>query len=191
MKQFLCVFNVTKTRFFVLALLLVFVTNTKAQIDVPIGTGTVGNTTTTYPNPMQDYFEGSRSQFLYLASELVAGGMTSPGFINSIKYNVITLNTGTFPAVEQYTIRIGGSSITTLGTTTWENVPTTVFGPIDYTAVIGINTLTFSSPFFWNGTDNIIIEICNGDPNNSTYISYTQNPIIPWTTGLSFNGSHS
>jgi gliding motility-associated-like protein len=191
MKQFLGVFNVTKTRVFVLALLLVFVTNTKAQIDVPIGTGTVGNTTTTYPNPMQDYFEGSRSQFLYLASELVAGGMTSPGFINSIKYNVITLNTGTFPAVEQYTIRIGGSSVTTLGTTTWENVPTTVFGPIDYTPVIGINTLTFSSPFFWNGTDNIIIEICNGDPNNATYISYTQNPLIPWTTGLSFNGSHS
>ena len=59
MKQFLCVFNVTKTRFFVLALLLVFVTKPKAQIDVPIGNSTVGNTTTTYPKPMQDLFEGN------------------------------------------------------------------------------------------------------------------------------------
>lgn len=182
--------KIVKNAVLFLAVLLFSITVSNAQTDIVIGTGTTGNTTTGYPSPMQDYFEGSRSQFLYLASELNAAGMTAPGFINSIKYNVITVNTGNFPAVEQYTIRIGGSSITTLGTTTWETVNTTVFGPIDYTPVLGINTLTFSTPFFWNGSDNIIIEVCNGDPNNSTYISYTQNPLIPWTTGLSFNGSH-
>lgn len=182
--------EIGKSTLMLLVVLLFAITKSNAQADIVIGTGTTGNTTTGYPSPMQDYFEGSRSQFLYLASELNAAGMTAPGFINSIKYNVITVNTGTFPAVEQYTIRIGGSSVTTLGTTTWETVNTTVFGPIDYTPVLGINTLTFSTPFFWNGSDNIIIEVCNGDPANTTYVSYTQNPLIPWTTGLSFNGSH-
>lgn len=47
----------------------------KAQLDISIGTGTTGNTTTTYPCPLQDFYEGSRMQFLYRASELNAAGM--------------------------------------------------------------------------------------------------------------------
>jgi gliding motility-associated-like protein len=163
----------------------------KAQTDYSIGTGTLGNTTTTYPCPIQDYFEGSRAQYLWIASELSAAGM-GPGMINSIKFNIVNLNTysGT---IQSYQIKIGGTSVASLGTTTWENVPTTVFGPVDYVATAGINTFTLSSPFFWNGTDNIIIEICNGLAGNETdgITHYTVNPTIPWTTGLSFNGSHT
>jgi len=180
------------SKYFALVLLLMSVSFfTKAQTDYSIGTGTVGNTTTTYPCPIQDYFEGSKAQYLWLASELSAAGM-GPGMINSIKFNIVNLNTysGT---IQSYQIKIGGTSVATLGATTWENVPTTVFGPVDYVATAGINTFTFSSPFFWNGTDNIIIEICNGLAGNETdgIIHYTVNPTIPWTTGLSFNGSHT
>ncbi len=163
----------------------------KAQTDYSIGTGTVGNTTTTYPCPIQDYFEGSRAQYLWRASELSAAGM-GPGMINAIKFNIVNLNTysGT---IQSYQIKIGGSSVASLGTTSWENVPTTVFGPVDYVATAGVNTFTLSSPFFWNGTDNIIIEICNGLAGNETdgITHFTVNPTIPWTTGLSFNGSHT
>ncbi|HSN61793.1 MAG TPA: right-handed parallel beta-helix repeat-containing protein, partial [Ferruginibacter sp.] len=168
--------------------LLLFVTSAKAQTDISIGTGAVGNTTTTYPCPLQDYFEGSRMQYLYLASELTAAGM-GPGNINSIKYNILSI--GTAGLIEQYTLKIGGTSVGTLGTATWEPVSATVFGPANYQPVVGINTFTFSSPYFWNGTDNIVIEICGGEPGNATGTWFTQNPVIPWTTGLSFNGSHS
>jgi len=168
--------------------MLLFVTSAKAQTDISIGTGAVGNGTTTYPCPLQDFYEGSRTQYLYLASELTAAGM-GPGNINSIKYNVLSI--GTAGLIEQYTLKIGGTSAGTLGTATWEPVSATVFGPANYQPVAGLNTFTFSSPYFWNGTDNIVIEICGGEPGNATGTWFTQNPVIPWTTGLSFNGSHN
>lgn len=175
--------------FFGLMLPLLFsVTTAQAQVDISIGTGNTGNTSTTYPCPLQDYFEGSRMQYLYLASELTAAGM-GPGNINSIKYNVITL--GTAGLIENYTLRIGGTATASLSATSWETASATVFGPANYQPVTGVNTFTFSTPYFWNGTDNIVIEICGGEPGNATGIWYTQNPIMPWTSGLSFNGSHT
>jgi hypothetical protein len=173
--------------------LLLFAFSAKSQIDVTIGTATGSNTTSSYPCPIQDFYEGSRSQYLYLASELQAAGIGA-GFINSIKFNAtsVTASTGTnFPTVEQYTISIGSTAIASLDATAWETGTTPVFGPVDYTITVGVNEFIFTTPFFWNGTDNIVLDICNGDPNNTTYTSWTNNAIFPWTSGLSFNGSHS
>ncbi|MES2773213.1 MAG: gliding motility-associated C-terminal domain-containing protein [Bacteroidota bacterium] len=162
-----------------------------AQVDITIGTGTVGNTGTTYPCPLQDYFEGSKMQYLWRASELTAAGM-APGTISAIRFNAVNMNTYA-GEIQLFEVKIGGSAVASLGTTSWEPVASTVFGPADFTVVSGVNTITFTTPFFWNGTDNIIIEICNGLPANISdgIIHYTQNPTIPWTTGLSFNGSHT
>ncbi len=164
----------------------------QAQTNITIGTGTTGNGNTTYPSPLQDYFEGSRAQYLYRASELTAAGM-GPGNINAIRFNVISLATSsnTRFAIERYTIKIGTTTTASLSATAWEPVTTTVFGPVDYTATVGVNTFNFITPFFWNGTDNIVVEVCNGDPNNATDIYWTGNPVVPWTTGLPFNGSHT
>ena len=172
-----------------MGLLSLFVTS--AQTDISIGTGTTGNTGTTYPTPIPDWFEGNRMQFLYRASELTAAGM-GPGNVNAIKFNVTNLNTFS-GNIQQYTIKIGGTAVGTLTNTGWENVPNTVYGPVNYTPTLGINTFTFSTPYFWNGTENIVIEICTGLPGNETdgIIHYTNNVTVPWTTGLSFNGSHT
>ncbi len=168
--------------------LLFSVTTANAQIDISIGTGSIGNTTTTYPCPLQDFYEGSRMQYLYLASELNAAGM-GPGNINAIRFNVISV--GTAGLIENHTIRIGGTTAGTLSATTWESVSATVYGPVNYQPVVGVNSFTFSTPYFWNGTDNIVIEICGGEPGNGTGTWFTENPVVPWTTGLSFNGSHN
>ncbi|HTE32305.1 MAG TPA: hypothetical protein VK666_18115 [Chryseolinea sp.] len=161
----------------------------QAQTDISIGTGTVGNGSTAYPCPLQDYYEGSRSQYLYLASELHTAGMNA-GMITSLKFQVTDLlATG---IIENYAIKIGGTTIATLGAgANWEPVINTVFGPINYQPVAGVNAITLTTPYSWNGTDNIIIEICNGDNNTNSGTLYTHNPTVPWTTGLSFNGSHS
>src|SRR5678815_1874308 len=150
-----------------------------AQTDFPIGTGTTGNTTTGYPCPLQDWYEGSRMQFLYLASELAAAGMT-PGNIVSIKYQVVTL--GTTGVIEQQVIKIGTTLVSSLSTTSWDAFSgTTVSTPAtNYQPVMGLNTFNFPTPFTWNGTDNILIEICNGEPGNATGIWYTDNPEVPW-----------
>ena len=159
-----------------------------AQSDIVIGTGTAGNTASTYPAPLQDFYEGCRMQYLYLASELTAAGM-GPGIITGLKYEVTALNATLI--AEQMKIGIDGTSTASLGTTTWETVTNYVFGPIDFQPLLGFNTFTFSTPYVWNGSDNIVVEVCNGDPNNASAVTYTNNPTTPWTTGLTFNGSHN
>ena len=177
---------------FLLFLVLFSLVSTKlfAQTDYAIGTGTATNSTTSYPAALPDYWEGHKQQYLYRASELTGAGMT-PGFINSIKFNVLTINTGTSAAIEQYTVKIATSNVTTLDQASWEPVNNTVFGPVDYTATTGLNTFTFNTPFFWNGTDNIIIEVCGGDPNNAAGTTWTENALVTITNGLSFNGSRA
>lgn len=170
---------------------LFFTAQSFAQIDIVIGSGTTGNANTEYPCPLQDYFEGGRSQYLYRASELTAAGM-GPGTLSGLRWSVTALNnfTGT---VEQFSIRIGTTTATTLSATTWETVSNTVVAPVNYVPVIGVNTFNFTTPYFWNGVDNLVIEICNGDPTNSTagVTTWTGNVTVPWTTGLAFNGSHN
>lgn len=169
----LCVFSLSKLN---------------AQADFVIGTGTSGNTTTSYPCPLQDRYEGSRAQYLYLASELTAAGM-SAGNISAIKFTVTSL--GTTGVVEGYTIKIGGTTVASLSSSSWETGVTTVYGPVDYQPVVGVNTLTFTTPYLWNGTDNLLVEICNESPNASSSSTWTNNPVVTWTTGLSFNASHT
>ncbi len=177
-------------RIFTLILLLAIgFTGTYGQQDISIGTGTVGNTGTSYPCPLQDYFEGSRMQYLYRASELTAAGM-SPGTITAIKWNVTALNGAGL--IEKMSIRIGSTTVNTLSTAAWDPINNPVAtAQVDYQPVVGINTFNLPSSFFWDGSSNIIVEVCNGEPGNATGTWWTNNPTIPWTTGLAFNGSHS
>ncbi|NLR59502.1 T9SS type B sorting domain-containing protein [Chitinophaga polysaccharea] len=171
-----------------IGVLLMLVARLSAQTDISIGNSTSGNSNLGYPCPLQDYYEGSRAQFLYRASELHSAGMAA-GVISGLKFNVLNLNAT--DTVEQYTIKIGVTSDTTLSSTSWITVSNQVYGPVNYLPKTGINIFSFSSNFFWNGTDNIVVEICNGAPDSDTRTTYTHNPEIPFTTGLSFNGSHT
>ncbi|PSL47532.1 gliding motility-associated-like protein [Chitinophaga niastensis] len=168
--------------------LLLLACRLSAQTDISIGNSTTGNTSTGYPCPLQDYYEGSRAQFLYRASELNAAGM-STGVISALKFMVTNLNNA--DTAEQYTVKIGTTTDTSLDQNSWITVGNQVYGPIDYAFKTGVNAFTFSSGFFWNGSDNIVIEICNGALNSDSRVTYTYNPTVPFTTNLSFNGSHT
>jgi|GEM_PF-5185186 len=177
---------------FILLLSFISFTGLRAQVDFTIGTGTSGNGETTYPAPIQDWYEGSRMQYLFRASELAAAGMTA-GNIHAIKFNVLTLGTSlnTNFEIQNYEIKIGATSVTSLDANSWVPGAATVFGPVNHLPVLGLNTFNFTTPFFWNGADNIIIEICNGDAANDQGIYYTSNSEVAWTTGLPFNASHN
>ncbi len=73
---------------------------------------------------------------------------------------------------------------TALSAGTWETGLTQVFNAANYTAVANtVNTHTFSTPFVWDGSSNIVIEICHNNPNYNTngastnvkYATYTYN----------------
>ncbi|MFM7031890.1 MAG: hypothetical protein ACKOX4_05155, partial [Bacteroidota bacterium] len=72
-------------------------------------------------------------------------------------------------ALQNFTIKIGTTSDTALSTTTgFIGNMTQVYTVQAYTEVSGWNTHTFTQPFFWNGSSNLIIETCF---NNNSYIN--------------------
>jgi hypothetical protein len=181
--------NVTAKFLLSFALFLFSIFGVSAQTDITIGNGTSTNSGIGYPAPLQDYYEGSKMQYLFRASELTAAGM-SPGNITALKFTVTSLN-GFGGSIEQMAVKIGATTVASLNTTAFETITNQVLGPVNYVPVLGVNTLNFSTPFFWNGTDNVVIEICNGDPASTGGDTYTENPSVAVTTGLAFNASHT
>jgi hypothetical protein len=141
------------------------------QTTYTVGTGTVNNGTTGYPNPYGNWYWGARHQFLVRASELTAAGLTA-GNIDRISFNVISTNGVTHNG---FTIRLGCTSATTLSTFVTTGM-STVFGPTNHTPFVGWNSHLFSTPYFWDGTSNLIVETCF---NNT---SWTQNSPVNCTT---------
>ena len=174
-------------------LIIVFCNVSNAQIDITVGTGTAANGATLtagYPCPLQDYYEGSRSQYLFRAAELKTAGMDS-GTIYSISFNVTNLN-GFSGFVDSLRVKVGNTTATALNGTTWATLTNAVmtYGAINYVPTLGKNTLVFTTPFVWNGINNIVFEICDGDPANTSGIFYSENVSITQST-TAFNSSHT
>ena len=143
---------------------------------VPGPASTGSNTTTTYPSPFGNYYWGAKQQFLYTAAELTAAGFAT-GNITSLAFDVTTPST---TALTDYTILMKNTSVTAL-TTTFETGLSQVFYSASYTpsALTGYANNTFNlTPFVWDGTSNVVIEICF---NNGTYIN---NAVATWTTAF-------
>ena len=123
-----------------------------------LGTGTLTNTNTgSNFTPYKTYWMDGRVQYLVLASELSALGIP-PGTFTSVGFNVAAADPA---SMGSFTIKMGGTTATAMTASYLPNATyTTVYGPSTYTASTGWNTHTFTTPFVWNGTDNVVIEVC-------------------------------
>lgn len=118
------------------------------------GTGTT-STSTPEETPFGATKRTGRNQFLYRASELSAAGF-SFGQIEELAFNVTTTNTSN-SITNGITIRIANTDSTELNS--FQTGLTTVY---DYNMPItpGWNDVTLSTPFIWDGTSNLVVEIC-------------------------------
>ena len=169
-----------------LALLLLSVA--QAQVFVPIGTTNGANTNQSYPTPFGDYYENHRAQYLYRATELSAAGIAAGATITHMQWNVTSL--GTSGVHEGYSLYVGTTTTASLGSG-YLAVPALQWGPQDYQPVAGLNTFALASPIVWNGTDNILVQVCHAAPNASSANTYTSNAVVEWRTSIGFNGSYS
>jgi ethanolamine utilization microcompartment shell protein EutS len=132
-----------------------------------LGTGIIENTSTSYPTPYGNFYKGARHQFLFLASELSAAGLTA-GSITSLAFNVTNLNTsGPYLNFNIAIATTALTSITAFQTTGFSSY----FSSPSYTPTLGINTHVLSTPYLWDGVSNIIIESCY----NNNPLAYTNN----------------
>jgi hypothetical protein len=98
-----------------------------------------------------------RIQYLFTAADLTAAGVPGAGNINSMTINVVS-KASTRP-YNGFTISMANSSVGNLNTGFQSGSFTEVFSG-NYTSVPGANTFNFTTPFAWNGTSNVLINIC-------------------------------
>lgn len=133
--------------------LSLFALNSSAQVNV--GTGTL----TDQALPIEPYFGFSYSQSIYLASEINASG--------SITGITFFADAGTvLTSSNDWVVYIGHTTKTSFSSTTdWETGLTEKFAGI-ITSVGDQVTITFTTPFVYNGTDNLIVAV---DENAAGY----------------------
>lgn len=128
----------------------------------------VGNAVTDGSNnnysPYGGLWESQKNQFLFRASELLAAGIT-PGKISSLALNVTNTN-GNATTFDNFTIKLKCVSYNVLSTATMDNTGLIqVFNPTNINATTGWNTYNFSQSYDWDGTSNILVDICFFNPN--------------------------
>ncbi len=123
----------------------------------------------------------SRVQYLISKTELNAAGINSATNLTSLGFNVTTAGTGT---ISNYTISMTNTNLTVLNATYQTPTFTTVFTGTNILPVSGINTHTFSSPFAWDGTSNILINICHqGAGGTASAVSIATPTNVSTTSG--------
>jgi hypothetical protein len=127
---------------------------------------TIGSGSSSCSYPYYTYYEDSRTDMIYTASEINAAG-GGPGYIVRIGFDVIS---NASQPMNGFNIRMQHTTSSTLSgfvSTGWTTVYTGTY------AVLGSNwqDIQLTTPFQWNGTSNLLIEICfdNNDwTSNST-----------------------
>ncbi len=171
-------------------------TSTSLPIVGTIGTATTLTTATTQPTAFCNRWTSYRSQTIYTAADLTAAGL-SAGNISSLAYNITTLGDAATNA--NMVVKIGTIPTTNFTSTTFVSTAsfTTVYGPSTYThTATGWQTITFATPFVWDGVSNIVIDMFQNGANLSNnsqtyYTATTDNKTIHSTTATATTGTFS
>ena len=153
-----------------------------------IGTGTATSTSTGSYSAFNGYRASAWSQTIFTAAELTAAGL-SAGNIRSIAYNINSQGSSTSNNI---TIKIGATATSAFANTTFYTTTayTTVFGPTAYIhSASGWQTINFSTPYSWDGTSNIVVDVWQDGPDASadplTYYTAASNNKANYTYNVS------
>ena len=159
---------------FVLLLLGVFGGNAIAQSTATIGTGTL-TTNGTSADPIERYYNYEHFQMVWTAAELTAAGMPAGAVITGLGFSV----SESASSLANFTISMGHTSQSSAspGITTGLSVVKSSFTYAPVVQAAGsFDMITFTTPFTWNGTSNIVVNTCTGsNPFASPYggVRYT------------------
>jgi hypothetical protein len=113
--------------------------------------------------PFRSDLQKHRLQALFTAAELSAAGISGATNITSMNLRVATKNST--KAYSGFTISMINSSAADLSTGFESGTFTQVYSG-NYSTVAGNNTFNFSTPFAWDGTSNVVVQLCfDNSPN--------------------------
>jgi hypothetical protein len=134
-------------------------------VDAIVGTG--ATTSATYSNPFYSLYSNIHTQHLILASELNAAGVSS-GELTSVSLNITSA--GTLPMID-FVLKVGSTSTTSL--TSFVGGVTQVYSSASLMPTTGWNTITFTTPYYWDGVSNLVLDFCHGNSASSATMSRT------------------
>ncbi|HNQ43344.1 MAG TPA: choice-of-anchor D domain-containing protein, partial [Candidatus Cloacimonadota bacterium] len=130
-----------------------------ALTEVIVGSGT-SSTGTNAASPINVYYQSLHGQAVYTAAELNALDVFGPVNITELGFNITALPDKNMP---NYVVRM--KHTTAVNVSNWVNsddLITVYSNPSYRPTVTGYNMYTLSTPFLWNGTDNILIDTAFG-----------------------------
>lgn len=153
---------------------------------VTMDTGTTLTTTTEELTAFCNRRASYKMQMIFTAAELNTAGITA-GNITSIGFNITTIGDGATNG--SYTVKMGTTGQSAATTTYITTGLNTVYGPATYTHAIGQNTITFATPYPWDGSSNVVVEITHTGAdalyNATTYYTTKTSSM----TGYSYDGT--
>ena len=162
------------------ALLLLLGAASKNVMAITPGTYTIGAGTSYYgqystspPSPLGWYYYNTkRVQYLYDTAALHAAGIFGAGYIDQIAFNVLYLQSSANVITQGFNVSMGLTTATTLTTASWAttsnvysgtNIPT-----VGWNYISTNPTGTSTGGFYWDGVQNIVIDLCSFNINGST-----------------------
>jgi len=105
---------------------------------------------------------GARAAFFLSAASLTSAGLRADRLITSLGLRVYTkYSTGPF---NNFTVQLGNTTTNTVGSFTETTDPLTTVFVGSVTTAVGLNTLTFTTPYKWDGTSGLYLEFCFSNP---------------------------
>ena len=122
-------------------------------------------------NPLNNYYNYSYAQNLYLASEIPSTVDT----IYSIAFNAASAANRTV----NIDVYMGNSTLSSLSTSAFESSSNMTLVASNYELDLsqsGWHTINLNNPFVWNGTDNLIVAIDNNTGSYSSTLNWYTHP---------------
>lgn len=162
--------------------------NVSPGTDVTVGNGASTSSSGGY-SPFYHGWGGVKTQFIVTAAELQAAGI-SAGPINSVGFTVTGLGA---PSYESFALSIG-TTTQSVATNTHVDGLTQVYTNASQTLTLGLNVFTFTTPFAWDGTSNIVVSTCYHNPatpfgGSSATVQYDVTPYVASTYTYADNQS--
>gem|GEM_PF-4647052 len=141
--------------------------------------GSGSNNTQTFYSPFFTDDNNSRIQYLYRASDLTAAGVQS-GTITAIAINITNADSTDLDSLR---INMGCTNVSNMSVATGFLPTTNVLGPVPFNPINGFSLFTLDNPFDWDGSSNLVIEVCNSNLNAGSASN------VEYTSGTGHNGT--
>ncbi|HEY5968511.1 MAG TPA: T9SS type A sorting domain-containing protein [Chitinophagaceae bacterium] len=153
----------------------------------PTGASSANYTVATYDinssatSPFQGGNRKAKSQYIITASELNAAGLVGNRQITALAWNVIT-NSSTSPYTG-FTISLANTVTANLNSGFISPSLTQVYSNNYTVSATGWQTITFTTPFTWDGISNMLIQTCFDNGNTTSAIDVLQGTTAPLGAG--------